>query len=100
MHIIIWEFTVYEEHIQEFVSGYASDGDWAQLFQRAEGYIGTELLRSAQQADVFLTIDRWESAARFDRFRERFGAEYRALDNKFASYTSSEEKVGVYMKSQ
>ena len=46
MHIIIWEFTVREEHIQEFISAYDSNGDWANLFRRAEGYLGTQLLRS------------------------------------------------------
>jgi heme-degrading monooxygenase HmoA len=100
MHIIIWEFTVREEHILEFISACGPNGDWANLFRRAEGYLGTELLRSSREPNIFLTIDRWESATRFEIFQERFGVEYKKLDARFESYTSSEKKVGVFSEAQ
>ena len=96
MHIIIWEFAVRDEYIQKFISAYGSNGDWARLFRCAEGYLGTELLRSTREANVFMTVDRWENAACFDIFHERFGAEYKKLDAQFAGYTLSEKKVGVF----
>ncbi|MGA8617718.1 MAG: antibiotic biosynthesis monooxygenase family protein [Candidatus Sulfotelmatobacter sp.] len=96
MHVIIWQFTVREEHTQEFVSSYNSNGDWATLFRRAEGYLGTQLLRSSQEPNIFLTIDRWESVSCFEIFQERFGAEYKKLDAQFEGYTSSEKKMGVF----
>ena len=96
MHIIIWEFTVREEYIGEFISGYDSNGDWANVFRRADGYIGTELLRSSHDRNIFLTIDRFESAGCFESFQERFGSEYKTLDTRFEAYTSSEKKVGVF----
>lgn len=96
MHIIVWEFTVREQHIQQFISAYGSNGDWASLFRRAEGFLGTQLLRSSREPNTFLTMDRWESAARFETFRGRFGAEYKKLDNQMESYTSSETEVGVF----
>jgi quinol monooxygenase YgiN len=96
MHIIIWEFTVKEEHIKEFISAYRSNGDWATLFRRAQGYLRTELLRSFYKPNIFLTVDRWESATCFDIFEEQFGAEYKKLDARLEGYTSSEEKVGIF----
>jgi heme-degrading monooxygenase HmoA len=96
MHIIIWEFAVKEEHIQDFISAYRSNGDWATLFRSAHGYLGTELLRSSDKPNIFLTVDRWESATRFEIFHERFGAEYKKLDAQLEGYTSSEKKVGVF----
>lgn len=96
MHIIIWEFTVREEHIQKFISACGPNGDWANLFRRAQGYLGTELLRSSHEPNIFLTVDRWESAASFEIFQERFGAEYKKLDARFEAYTSSEKKLGVF----
>jgi quinol monooxygenase YgiN len=96
MHIIIWEFAVKEEHIQDFISAYRSNGDWATLFQRAQGYLGTELLRSSHEPNIFLTVDRWESASCYDRFQERFGAEYKKLDAQLENYTSSEKKIDVF----
>jgi quinol monooxygenase YgiN len=100
MHIIIWEFTVRGEHIQEFTSAYGSNGGWANLFRQAEGYLGTELLRSSHEPGTFLTVDRWESAACFEVFQQRFGAEYRKLDAQWEGYTSSEKKIGVFSKAE
>ncbi len=96
MHTIVWEFTVREEQIAAFISAYDSDGDWAQLFRRADGYLGTELLRSTSSPNVFLTIDRWQSLASFENFLDRFGAEYKKLDALFEGYTLAEKKVGVF----
>jgi quinol monooxygenase YgiN len=98
MHIIIWEFTVREECVQEFISACDSNGDWASFFRRAEGYLGTELLRSARDRNIFLTIDRWENAGCFENFQERFGTEYKVFDTRFEAYTSSEKKAGVFSK--
>jgi heme-degrading monooxygenase HmoA len=96
MHLIIWEFTVREEHTQEFIQAYGSAGEWANLFRLADGYLGTQLLRSSQQPNFFLTIDRWESAACFENFQEQFAAEYKQLDIRFESYRLAERKVGVF----
>ncbi len=96
MHVIIWEFTVREERIHEFISVYNSDGDWATLFRRAKGYLGTQLLRSSQTPNTFLTVDRWESSNSFKVFQEQFGPEYKELDARCEGYTLSERKVGVF----
>ncbi len=96
MLIILWEFTVREEHLQEFIRACGSHRAWANLFSRADGYLGTELLRSSTQPNLFLTIDRWESAASFEIFHERFGREYNELDARFAGHTTSEKRLRVF----
>ena len=96
MHAIIWEFTVREECIRQFTAAYGAGGDWANLFRRAKGFLGTELLRSCVEPNVFLTVDRWESASSFDMFQERFGTEYKNMDKQFACYTSSERRLGIF----
>jgi heme-degrading monooxygenase HmoA len=96
MHIILWKFTVREERIQEFVGAYGSDGDWAQLFRRAEGYLGTQLFRSAEEPNTFLTVDRWDSASCFEAFQKRYAEEYKKMDARFEGYTLSEEKLGTF----
>jgi heme-degrading monooxygenase HmoA len=93
MHLIIWEFAVREEHLEDCIRAYGANGDWAKLFRLAEGYLGTQLLRSSQNSNVFLTVDRWESAASFGKFQQRSGAEYKKLDTRFEGYTMSERKV-------
>jgi heme-degrading monooxygenase HmoA len=96
MHIIMWKFTVREERIQEFIRACRSDGDWAQLFRRGEGYLGTRLLRSADEANIFVTVDRWDSADGLEVFKKKYGVEYNELDARFEGYTVLEEKLGAF----
>jgi heme-degrading monooxygenase HmoA len=99
MYVIVWEFVVRPEKVGEFVAAYKSDGAWARLFAKADGYIGTELLRSTDsgQATTFVTIDRWKTAEDFTRFQKRFGAEYRRLDTQLEDLTSGERKLGSFI---
>jgi heme-degrading monooxygenase HmoA len=92
----MWKFTVREEHVQEFIGAYGSQGDWAQLFGRGKGYLGTRLLRSAEEPSIFLTVDRWDNANCFQAFKKQYGTEYNELDARFEAYTLSEEKLGVF----
>jgi heme-degrading monooxygenase HmoA len=96
MHVIIWQFIVLDPQLEQFVEAYGSGGEWVRLFRRAEGYIGTDLLRSWGDSTLFLTVDRWESAACFDRFREDFSDEYRRLDARLMGLSASEKKVGIF----
>jgi len=97
MHVIVWEFTVKPEKVQDFVAAYKTDGDWAQLFRQAEGYGGTELLVATDGAERYVTIDRWRRAEDFAAFQERFGDKYRALDQQFEGLTLSEKKLGSFV---
>jgi heme-degrading monooxygenase HmoA len=96
MHIIIWEFKVQPQHLDPFSSAYDSDGDWARLFHQAEGYRGTQLLRSSEEPNRFLTIDVWDSEPCFQLFQERFGPQYRELDSRLEGFTVCEKKVGSF----
>lgn len=90
--IIVWEYTVREEHRAAFEREYGPDGAWAELFRGDADYLGTDLVRG-DAAGEYLTIDRWASRAAFDRFmRERRDA-YERLDASLASLTESERPV-------
>jgi len=99
MYVIVWEFVVRPEKVTAFVAAYKPDGAWARLFTQADGYIGTELLRStdSDQAATFVTIDRWKTAEGFARFQERFGSDYRRLDTQLEGLTSRERKLGTFL---
>jgi heme-degrading monooxygenase HmoA len=96
MHIILWKFTVREDRVEEFIRACGSDGDWAQLFRRGEGYLGTRLLRSADDPNIFVTVDRWNNAECFEAFKKQYGMEYNELDSRFEANTLSEEKLGDF----
>jgi hypothetical protein len=51
MIAILWRYRVKPEHRGDFERAYGPDGDWANLFRRHPGYLGTELLpKSASSA--------------------------------------------------
>ena len=90
----LWRFRVSPAEREAFERAYGPQGDWAQLFARADGYLGTELLR--QDDGDYLTIDRWHSHADYERARAELAAEYAALDRRCEAYTSEETWLGLY----
>ena len=96
MVCFIWEFIVRAERIAEFEGHYASDGAWAELFRKGEGYIGTELLRDRDNPRRYVTIDSWTSAAGQRAWHERFAKQYEQLDRYCEAFTESERKIGVF----
>jgi quinol monooxygenase YgiN len=66
------------------------DGDWAQLFQRGRGYVGTELYRSADDGAHFVTVDRWTNQAAWRAFLEEWGETYERLDTRLTRLTASQ----------
>jgi heme-degrading monooxygenase HmoA len=99
MIAIVWEFVVKDEAMAAFERAYGPDGDWAALFRRHPGYRGTSLLRDTQAPARFLTIDRWDDAATFERMQAAAREEYARLDARFAEMTLSERRLGVFVAS-
>ena len=79
-----------------FVAAYGPEGDWADLFRRAEGFRGTTLLRDAANPLRFVTLDRWDSLNDFERFREEFGSAYVEMDARFERLSSAEQLIGRF----
>lgn len=93
-HLRLWKFTVPADGEGRFVSAYRSDGDWAQLFASAPGFIRTELWRGDDGS--YLTADHWESFGAFERFQASLGDEYRRLDAEFEGLASAEIFIGAF----
>ncbi len=93
---VIWRFTIRPESRRQFESIYGPNGRWAALFGRSHGYRGTELLRNNSEPHTYFTIDRWDKEASFDEFKQRFAAEYAALDRECEGLTESETKIGAF----
>jgi heme-degrading monooxygenase HmoA len=98
MIAIMWEFRIRAESAQAFVEYYSGRGRWAQLFSRAEGYRGTDLLRDSGDPLRFVTIDRWDSAEDFSRFKSEFAADYAALDALCEHFTVEERFLGEFQQ--
>ena len=93
---IVWHFLVRQQSIQTFETHYGPEGTWAKLFARAEGYLGSRLLRDKDRTMRYLTIDRWEDLESFKRFKAQLGKEYEQLDAECDKLTKEEDLVGMF----
>lgn len=96
MYKTIWKFTVTREKQRSFEEAYGPKGTWAQLFRRAQGYVGTELLRDYAGAPTYFTIDSWSSLADFERFKSEWKADYEKTDQFCEELTEAEAHVGAF----
>ena len=92
----VWRYRVPAATRVEFVRRYADDGDWARLFARADGYLGTQLLQATGDDSTWLTLDRWRDEADWLAFRARHGDDYAVLDRTCEGLTSEEQDLGDY----
>jgi len=96
MHVIVWEFKPKADCEAEFELVFGPDGDWARLFQKSVGFVGTELLRDEARPERYFTVDRWTSESDFRRFRVQFGQEYEALDRQSQELIGEERRIGSF----
>jgi len=92
----LWRYRVAPGREAAFERAYGPDGDWAVLFRRGDGYLGTELLRAVPPGTGWVTIDRWRSEADWRAFLEKHGDAYRELDRRLAPLTAEDVEIGNY----
>lgn len=96
MYCYIWEYEVRPEHLRAFEHAYGSQGGWARLFRRDPGYVRTDLLRNCHSATRFMTVDVWTNREAYLAFRERFKAEFQAMDLACEALTLREIHIGDF----
>jgi heme-degrading monooxygenase HmoA len=96
-YIHIWAFAVQPNHMEAFRQNYGDGGVWAQLFRRARGYLGTQLLQDENDALRFLTIDTWSSSEDYAAFKAAYASEYAALDRLCEGLTAHETLIGHFV---
>jgi heme-degrading monooxygenase HmoA len=96
MYIIVWKYRVNAEHSVEFEKIYGVNGAWADLFNKQNGYLGTELLRDPQDHEQYLTIDRWASSGDYESFLSQWKEEYKTLDKQCEGITEQETLLGKW----
>jgi hypothetical protein len=95
-YIVIWEFEVRPTARAEFETIYGTDGDWAQLFRCSAQFRGTKLIHDIARPERYLTLDAWTSREALRDFKERYAAEYAALDRQCEALTHRESLIGEF----
>jgi len=96
MVTILWEYQVKADRIQEFEKIYASNGDWAELFQKGRGFLGTKLFHSLEHPQLYTTIDQWDSMKDYTTFLSQWKEEYEKLDTQCKGLTEHESYLGTF----
>ena len=93
---VIWEYFVPEDRRADFEAAYGGTGPWVDLFEEAEGFLGTWLLRDKEQQGRYLSHDRWASRAAYDSFKRAFAERYEELDRQLDGLSTRENYIGAY----
>ena len=94
--VVVWEFRVRPAHVTEFVRLYNAEGEWAKLFARGDGFLGTHLMRDESSPARFVTIDRWRDSTSYEAFQWRHQQDYAALDARCAPLIETETRFGTF----
>jgi heme-degrading monooxygenase HmoA len=98
MYLVVWEYSVAEPCRAEFERTYGGKGDWVQLFQKADGFLGSELYRDEKALHRYITIDRWVSQVAYEQFMHEHQAEYKALDQLCEQLTENQTRIGGFTR--
>lgn len=99
-YLVVWEFVPHAESRVEFERRYGPRGEWARLFAGSPGFLGTQLLRDAQDPSRYLTLDRWTDQRAYQDFLRVHETEYRALDLRCESLTLRESPLGTFEETE
>jgi quinol monooxygenase YgiN len=94
--VVVWEFRVRPARVGEFVKLYNADGEWAKLFARGDGFLGTHLMRDESAETRFVTIDRWRDATCYEAFQWRHQKDRDALDRLSAPMIERRDRTGTF----
>jgi len=82
MFAVFWRYKINKNHVEMFEHEYGSEGSWDNFFQNFDGYLGSFLYKSIEEADTYFLIDNWESQEAYDIFKSH-NREYDELSSKF-----------------
>lgn len=94
MFVRVWEFRPRQGREAAFRQVYGSGGAWVQLFGRAAGFLGTELIGS-HSGERFLTLDRWRDRSAWDGFLRACPDEYAQLDRECEPLVEIDQEVAL-----
>ena len=97
-YLVIWQFRPRPGLEQLFERAYGPHDPWARLFATFEGFVRTELNRDLKDSRRYLTIDFWTSKEAYECFREKYAAEYAAIDQECGALTDEEKPLGEFSR--
>ena len=79
MLVLVWEYRVRPDRIDDFEAFYRPDGPWGELFRSAPGFVSITLMKDLNEPERFLIADRWTSEKLYEEFKRQHASEYAEL---------------------
>jgi heme-degrading monooxygenase HmoA len=96
MLVIVWEFMVKRDRIEDFEAIYREDGAWTELFRESPGFVSTTLMKDTRDSRRFVVADRWTSEELYEEFKRSHEKQYQALDERCRRLTERETEIGRF----
>lgn len=96
MMLIVWEYMVRPDRVEEFESLYRPDGPWVELLKKSPGFVSTTLMRDTRDPLRYMIADRWMNPAAYDRLIEDFADEYAVLNERGERTHRAEHLIGRF----
>jgi heme-degrading monooxygenase HmoA len=93
---VFYRYRVHPQQVRAFEHAYGPSGPWVALFRQHPGFRRTRLFRHKSQAQVYITVDVWDSKEAYDEFRTARADEYNRLDTQFTLLKLEEHFLGFY----
>jgi heme-degrading monooxygenase HmoA len=100
MFVFLWEFEVKPGSEPAFERVYGPQGDWVRLFRGDPHYRMTHLLRDISRPGIYCTMDFWDSAPAYEKFKSTQRPAYQALDQATQGLTLRERHLGSFLQSE
>lgn len=93
---VLFRYRVHSAQAMAFEHAYGPSGPWAKLFAGSPAFRRTRLFRHRGEADVYVSIDAWESKPDYDAFRSENADAYARLDRELHLLYLEEHLLGYY----
>jgi heme-degrading monooxygenase HmoA len=96
-YVVAFLYAVTEGGEEAFERAYGPEGEWAAFFTGADGYLGTELHRSVEDAGRYLVLDRWSDEGRYRAFLAARREEYERRGRAAEALYATEDRLGAFV---
>lgn len=96
MLLVLWEYDVRPEAVEEFESLYRADGAWGDLMRQGPGFVSITLWHDRRQPLRYVVADRWTSEPLYDDFIRRNTSAIDALNERSSATRTREHLIGRF----
>lgn len=96
MLVIVWEYMVKEDRIEDFESFYRPDGPWTALFRKSPAFVSTTLMKDRSHPRRYMVADRWTNVDVYEEFKRQNRDSYERMSERGHRFIERETEIGRF----